>query len=271
MGVALALAGLSTAQTNPHFEVDIIFPRNETYTVSDSFPIAFALQNITAANSVGDFIINWGILALEDGYINRGRLTDSGALGEKGSLDKGNYTVLVTYTDVSEWIEYKKPGDVFVLRWNLSWPHRGDQCEGEPWWDGRSKVIGEIHFSIETDGEREWGKSKAVEPDVARAGECPVLASVVEIRPNAANSSCPEIVTGMEGTPCDVVVDNELAGSIESEVARLAAPAEMPDAYIPKGKDEDEEDAAGFLGPPMGTALAAACAVGYMALASWYI
>lgn len=45
----------------------------------------------------------------------------------------------------------------------------------------------------------------------------------------------------------------------------MTAPPEMPDWYKPK----DEEDAAAFARHRVGTEIAAACAVGYMRLASW--
>ena len=265
LGAALSTA-LATEQSSTHFELDLIFPRNETYLASDAFPIAFALQNATAADSLGDFIINWGITGLEDGHVNRGRTMDSGAVAKRGVIDRGNYTAVVTYTDAAEWVEFKRPGDVFSLKWYLSWPDRGDECEGEPSWDGRSQITGEILFSVETEEEHERSGSKAVEPDVAGGEKCPVMGSAVEIRPNSANSTCPQVLTGMEATPCMVVVDDEFAESIESEVAKLAAPAEEPSPYIPKG--EDQEDAAGFGSSPVRTAIAAACAITYMALAS---
>ena len=265
LGAALLIAASAIAQeTNSHFEVDIIFPRNETYTTSEAFPFALAIQNITAVLSLGAWVINWAIMPLEDGSINRGASRDSGVMIRNDTVDMGDYALLVDYTDVTQWIDRKKTGDVYALKWNLDWPDLSHECG----WV-RSPVGGEIQFSVEAPREQERS-GLGIEPDVASAGECPVLSTVVEIRPSPANETCPDILsdekTVIEGTPCDVVVDDELAESITSEVERLIGPTEVPNEG--STDDEDDEDGAGSLKPPAGAALAAACALGYFAFTS---
>jgi hypothetical protein len=66
------------AQTVPvpttvqHREVDIVFPRNETYKAADAFPIVFAVQNLTALTSLGKYRLAWGITSFTDGEGGRG-------------------------------------------------------------------------------------------------------------------------------------------------------------------------------------------------------
>ena len=99
--------------------------------------------------------------------------------------------------------------------------------------------------------------------------ECPALVAVVEVRPNPANASCPIILdedTGRDPDPCRVVVDSGVANDIRMRAEKLAeesAPTETDVAYKPK----ESEDAASGVGPP-GVALAAACALGWLA-AAW--
>lgn len=264
LGAGAILAASATAQvTNPNFEVDIIYPRNETYALSDALPIALAIQNSTAADSLGDWIINWGILILKDGRTNRGGIRDSGAVTRKSTVDMGDYALLVHYTDATRWMDKREPGAVYELQWNLDWPDLSHECG----WYG-SPVHGRIQFSLEAPGDEERS-GLGIEPDVANAGKCPVLSTVVEIRPNPANETCPDILNnqenGIEGTPCEVVVDDELAEKITSEVERWIGPTEAPweDSF-----DDEEENDAGFVRPHVGVALAAACALGYIAFAS---
>lgn len=67
---------------------------------------------------------------------------------------------------------------------------------------------------------------------MASAGTYQVLASVVEVRPNGANLSCPKIVSDqskIKRTPCKVLVDEDLASSINNKVVRRAGLTELPD------------------------------------------
>ncbi|MBE3041554.1 hypothetical protein IMZ48_03035, partial [Candidatus Bathyarchaeota archaeon] len=265
----LLLATLAAAQERPHFEVDMIFPRNESYTLTHAFPIAYAIQNITPPRTLGEIFIHWEIIGLEYSWDTRGggSIMDSGILKEESRTQLSeNYTVFVDYTDVYDWIKHKEKDMLFSLQWDL-WREsdREEECRV-------SYGSGELQFSIMRDGEQER-LGLGVEPDVAKAGECPVFGTVVEIWPNVTDSRCPDITItnegspgGIEGKPCEVVVDDELAGSIKTEVARLYAEDNPPPVEYP---GLDEEDAAGYVRPPVGTACAAVCALGYIAFASW--
>jgi hypothetical protein len=62
---AVLMAGLMTAGdatatttlTPGIFEVDLLFPRNETYTPQALMPVVFAMQNPTLASPLGAFIL----------------------------------------------------------------------------------------------------------------------------------------------------------------------------------------------------------------------
>jgi hypothetical protein len=51
--LAVAAQTVPVPTTVQHLEVDIVFPRNETYKAADAFPIVFAVQNLTVLTSLG--------------------------------------------------------------------------------------------------------------------------------------------------------------------------------------------------------------------------
>jgi hypothetical protein len=53
----------SPASTPSSIEIDVIFPiHNATYNITESLPIVFALQNLTAAAALGPFTFTWDIM-----------------------------------------------------------------------------------------------------------------------------------------------------------------------------------------------------------------
>lgn len=61
MAGSMAVMGDDTGGANPGiFEVDLLFPQNETYTPQALMPIVFALQNPLLASPLGSGI-NWNL------------------------------------------------------------------------------------------------------------------------------------------------------------------------------------------------------------------
>ena len=123
-------------------------------------------------------------------------------------------------------------------------------------------------FSVEGPNEYEPVGS-GVEPDVVGVPECPIFNLMVELRPNATGSPCPDMVdedTGREGTPCNVVVDDALASKIDAEAASLAMQTPTDD----KGwwEPSDEDDAAPGVHPPVEFLLVTAFALWCLAFAT---
>lgn len=266
LGAAVLLAALSTgshgaaAQEPPLLEVDVIFPRNETYKPSDTFPIALAIQNMTAVRSLGNFSFAWDVMPYSEGRIPSGLYYDDGQFALPGPGDDNDTFIFVANSNVSAWIDRKHDlGDRFALQWHLVWLDLEERC-------GHRHVFGHILFGVEAPWESKPGVgdgpdvANGVAPDVMDVPECPMLGSVVEIRPNATEPSCPSVVdedTGREGTPCAVKVDKAVKSSIASQAASLATPPPTPTPTPTPTKN-----AARGVSPPVQTALAAACVLG---------
>lgn len=251
----MALALATTAQEPPHFEIDVIFPRNETYKPSSAFPIAIAVQNLTAIGVIGNFTLSWEIMPYTNGDIPSGLEYGRGdfVLPNKAQ----GVTIFVDTNNVTDWIHLKRRGERYRLQWSVDWDGLLVRCGYE-----QSVVFGGIMFGIEAEwdsgvGGEDAGKGKV--PDILQVPECPVLGSVVAIRPNITTPTCPLVMdgdSGRQGNPCAVKVDKTVARSISSHVSSLAtAPPTTTRNYT--------------LGPPstggvgiahpLQTALAAAC------------
>jgi hypothetical protein len=273
--VAASSPGAVAQQTVPHFELDMIFPRNETYTPSDIFPIAFALQNLTAVRSLGAVNISWDIMPFAQGWIPGGLVYDQGqfAVLPPEVTDANNDTfIFVANSNVTAWIHKKNRGDRFAVNWHVNWPEYQLRCGNVG-----TDVFGHILFGVEGAWEREDGGStgwddagQGVAPDVMALPECPVLGAVVEIRPNATNSSCPVVIdenTGREADPCRVVVDEAVASSIASQAASLATPP--PATTTTRSASATPTNAAPSApNPALHSVLAAACVLSCLTFAS---
>ena len=257
---ALLLAALSSAQDVPHFEIDLIFPRNESYFRSDVFPIAFVLQNVTAARSIGEFDIRYFIMPYGEGHRPSGIFVDRGLLSALPGDDADEHQVYIANSNVTDWITGgRQSSDGYMLQVYISWSTDDEQCEY--YQSGNNTIM----FSLEGPNP-DRRVSMGVEPEVVGVPECPVFSLMVELRPNATHPSCPGLVdrdTGREATPCAVKVDDALASRIDAEVASLAVPTETPTDDKPLWEPEDEDDAAPGVYPPinvvLGTALALMC------------
>ncbi|KAJ5765383.1 hypothetical protein N7520_004942 [Penicillium odoratum] len=129
---AALIAGWMTVATASSgvFEVDLIFPRNETYTPSPLMPMVFALQNPSMAVPM-EALIEWQLL--EGGNISAPGSILSGALEldlmsslnvstdlDKATLDLPGYPLLVTrYLDTFSYPDGS---------WNFEWTLQVSNC-----------------------------------------------------------------------------------------------------------------------------------------------
>ena len=288
LGAAALLASAgAAAQEVPHFEMDYVFPRNETYSTVDILPVALAIQNLTAVRTIGDFQILWAIMPYRDGVIPTGVTPTKGFFEiPKRREDDDEPYVFVDYTNVTEWIGRKSGPETYAMQFYLQW-YSGGQCDSDAGDDVPSIVIGHQFFSIESPGEAQRRAEDRLdpvmdivdegkEPDLTDAVGCPTFGSVSEIRPNTGtNSSCPVVVdedTGREPNPCGARIDKTVASSIASQATSMAKAAMESRAAEEEEKnrdregDEDEEDAASG-GRASLTAVVAAFGLGLLALA----
>ena len=105
-----AAAGAAQVVTTPRqFEVDIVFPHNETYKPTDTMPIVFAIQNVTVPRSIGGFQLEWQIMDCPGGLFNENTSVEM-TWGVMQPVFASNETAadttlfLVGFTNVTEWL-----------------------------------------------------------------------------------------------------------------------------------------------------------------------
>ena len=214
-GSLTSLTASSPASAPSGIEVDIIFPiYNATYNITESLPIVFALQNLTAAAALGPFSFSWDIMP----YGNVGENQVPGGVTNDGwttTFVAANTTtepyIFVNQTDVHKWQwgPYYPDGSVYALQWYIKRDVMIEPCDSDP-----PGVFGEVFFNINIGD---------MEPDLENlVGKCPQLGGVYEFNMTALNSSC-SAVGSSNGTsdPCVVTVDKAMVGSISSAVQSL--------------------------------------------------
>ena len=254
------------------FEIDNVFPRNETYKRADVFPIVFALQNMTAMASIGQFELTWSIMPFGEGRRPSGLVPDydlfmlagSRLLPPNNTAPSDGTTYLVDYTNFTAWFSYNEGADDrLMLQWSLRWPGLDDDLCDRDASSARAGLPGQgsVMFNVP----RAWGKDslwKGPIHDALVTAECPQLGSVVEIAPNATTPECPAVQKRLEreGNPCGAQPDEAAVSSIMSQVSSMAAPTSTT--------AEPSSTSSGGVGPArtVQTALAAACLLCGLAL-----
>lgn len=282
-GLAALAAAAEVVTTPRQFEVDIVFPHNETYKPADIMPIVLAIQNPSSATSIGSFGIFWQIIQLPGGQLN---------LTLPATVDYGNIDVLsndgtsedtalfiVDFTNVTHWIQYGRPippatkytpavDDRYLLQWSIVWTSLFQTCtKFESLVAADLPADGALTFNIQTDWQDEIHDVQEGIP------ECPEFGALVQIgpAPNATKPACPgfEILESRNGSPCAVKVDDAVASSISSRVSSSAASSMSKYHPTPTTTAAVETTTSeGGVGPArvVQTALAAACVLCGLAL-----
>ncbi|KAK3309280.1 uncharacterized protein B0T15DRAFT_136040 [Chaetomium strumarium] len=238
-GLATFAAAAEVVTTPRQFEVDIVFPHNETYKPADTMPIVLAIQNASAATSIGSFSIFWRIAQLQGGQLNS---------ASSSTVDFGNFEVfsnetsadtplfLAAFTNVTDWIRYGRPippateytpavDDRYMLQWSIVWTSLFGTCtKFESLVSADLPADGALTFNIQTVWGQEGTGWQGDIHDVQEAiPECPEFGALVQIGPppNATKPACPgfEILESRQGNPCAVKVDQPAASSISSRVS----------------------------------------------------
>lgn len=207
----------SSASTPSAVEVDVIFPiHNATYNVTESLPIVFALQNLTAAAALGPFAFSWDIMPyghVGEDQVPGGITYDSWLTTFTTTSTITEPYILVNQTDVQKWPlwSFYPNGLVFALQWYISWDAPIKTCNSSP-----LGQLGWLFFNININGP---------EPDLGNlTGQCPQLGTVYEIKKTASNRSCSAVVSNKfngTGDPCAVNVNESMVGNISSAVQSL--------------------------------------------------
>jgi hypothetical protein len=270
-----ALAATSAvAEDVAHFEVDFIFPRNGPYKTSDVFPIALAVQNLSAARTFAtDGVIRWGIQPLRDGHTATGVWVDEGVfeltdIPETNEENKG-ISIFVSNSNVTSWIDRKfnDPQEQYMLQWHLTVYKMTERCDPIPYIHGALKFSIEAPWEAEKDSDEwDWPEAgKGVVPDVTDVSECPVRGYTAEIRPNSTVPGCPVVVDfdlDWKPNPCAVNLDENTKKGIASQASSFATASATPSPTEQADQPKESDNAAHGLGAPLGLALIAAWAVG---------
>lgn len=209
----------SPASTPSSIEVDVIFPiHNATYNITESLPIVFAIQNLTAAAALGPFTFGWDIMP----YGNIGENQTPGGVYNDfwiTTFTTANTTtepyILVNQTNVQRWPygPYYPLGSVYALQWFISWNVPIKPCNSDS-----LGVFGTLFFNININ---------SPEPDLGDLiGQCPQLGGAYEINTTAKNSSCSAVVSNNSSSSevsCAVTLDKATVGNISSSVQSLIA------------------------------------------------
>lgn len=207
----------ASASNTSGIEVDVIFPiHNATYNITESLPIVFALQNLTAAAAIGSFTFAWGIMPYGNVDDNQ---EPGGVLNARASVyfTTANATtepyILVNQTDVQKWyFKPQYPYDYFyALQWGIEWDAGTKACDSNP-----LGVFGTLFFNVSINDP---------EPSLANlTGQCPQLGAVYEINTTFKNSSCSAVVSNNgTGNPCAVTLDQATVANISSTWQGLVA------------------------------------------------
>jgi len=213
----------SAAPTVPGVEVDIIYPiANAFYNITESLPVIFALQNLSAAAAFGPVIFEWYIMP----YGKVGEKPQPGGVTNEEWQMTFNATnapagpfILVNQTNVVKWPfgPYYPDGSVYALMWTLGWSGSSGPCQS------RIPLSGTLFFNINITRD---------EPDLAGlAGHCPQFGGRLDFDGRLSNSSCESATAKADGgNPCAVTVDAAVVTSMSSAVRSLVTASSLASA-----------------------------------------
>jgi|UniRef100_A0A8H7NGV9 hypothetical protein len=227
------------------FEIDVIYPRNETYNATDTFPVVVAIQRPLVASQVGTFRFGAYIMPYSRGD-NPGGIDVGDTMNWIRPYNATIFTddpfFVIESTDATRWnkgVNYSGRG-LHALIWSMNWYPDLEECGQE-----NHHVSGRIFFTIDDEG---------VNPNILDAAECPFEGSVVQVNNNTGSCPAFTVLGNGTGNPCAIKIDAAKATSISSQIASLATPA--PAATTTATKD-DKDSAAGSLGISIALAQAA--------------
>ena len=207
LGLSASLAWAQNIVPFPsNVEIDVIFPRNDTYDHAEVFPVVFAIQGAKAAWDF-QFHFEWDI-NYADGYASDGLVE----FGRAGNIFDGvpapSDPFIVTNRSISM---YKASGD---HKYRLSWEFgfytnctdHGSSFEIE---SRAFNARGSLVFTV---------KSGAKKPDIAEPGPCPLLGSVVGMQGNSSGGCVHVGDSGISANPCAVTVNAAMASSVTSVI-----------------------------------------------------
>ncbi len=240
--VAVAFAGpASLQQTTPVntttqlMEVDIVFPRNETYRLTEIIPIVLVVQNLPTGK-VNNTAMTWGweIVPYAFGVVPWDYPYDMGTFevlpNDSPATDP---TFLIAVTNVTQWYynfyyngyKGKDWGEKNMLSWGVLWNRNYSRyCSaGE---QGKREAV---MFDVERSDNNEWSArynyTNGIPAEIPLAPLCPKFDQVAEVILNPTTTRCPLSVPtpAVQGNPCAVTINKVVASSLSSRLASLSS------------------------------------------------
>lgn len=204
----------TTAPQSPGIplEVDVIYPlANQTYNITASLPIIFAVRNIShAAAELGNFAFWWQIME----WGNIGQPVAPSGLWEDDyqwqftpETAPEDLWIAVNQTDIQKWIHGPRYpyGTTYALQWGMTWYGVKGACGSDPGGNWSNQML--FNVDIKT----------GVEPELKNLSLCPQFGAAMEVNP-AATAGCAAVGTPVStGDPCVVAVDQAMVTSLSSE------------------------------------------------------
>ena len=236
LGVCTKVMGASA--TSGVFEVDLIFPRNETYAPSEEMPLVFAVQNphLVAPLQVD---VSWFISPYRD-YVN---------ITEPSQFDSNS----ISSSDSDPYFLYNKTDAANTEGiWEVTWFVNYGYCEGtsgEPLFYTQNSTTSQVVFTV---------KNGAAEPDLTAAtkkGACGTAIAAWNVTGtlDAEESAdwgfdkCAVISRKSPWAtvdPCAVKFDAATASNISASLNISTGGKGSTDGKDSDGKDSDEKDPA---------------------------
>ena len=234
----MALAGaVSSQQTEPAnmttqiIEVDVVFPRNETYKLTEIIPIVLAVQSLPPWK-INNTTMTWGweIVPYSNGVVTWDWPYDTGVFeilpNDSPATDP---TFLIAVTNVTKWYDSRRRakewGEKNMLSWGVLWHIDYSRfCSA-----GNLGLRKAVMFDVERSDNNEWSArynyTNGIPADIPLAPECPQLDQVAQVTPTPTATRCPLSLPtpAVQGNPCAVTIDTAVASSLSSRLASLSS------------------------------------------------
>lgn len=202
-----------------NIEIDLLFPRNDTYGTVDNLPIVFALQNAVLAWDFG-FQLTWELKNVTPGASStfsvdfesflQGNIPKKPAPADPFFLVNSTEKLSPSYYSSSGYGTYRT--GIYQLSWGF---RLSENCTRDGQFInhtiGASLGGGKVVFTIASG-------SKPV--DLTDGGPCPVAGTVIGIQSNL--TGCAHIDnTGVQANPCNINIDSALASSLSAQLPAI--------------------------------------------------
>jgi hypothetical protein len=196
-------------------EVDVVFPRNDTYGPAPVFPFVFAVQNLAAASAITPIEVFWGLI----------KHGSDQTLGGNQTLDTTDSANLHYANLWTRQLNGTESAGTYELFWNVYYY----KCLGEKSNPGTSSGSqgGSFVFTLE---------AGAQQPDLATVLDaCPAQNATIQITDtwsmsaSSSQDTCGVIANRHpDANPCAAKLDSAAVSSIAAELTASACAASPP-------------------------------------------